>query len=139
MSRDDPMSQEQVGLHVLLTALGMSLLSGDDQLSDWAEKTTMAARWYHDRFHYISALMHDEPLYNAMRVIGRDPRDLDSAGEALWSRYWTMSDSVSDLTVSHRSEAWNSLVAQIASAVVSDEPVAFDLVPLDEMAAHPVP
>lgn len=44
MSHDDPMSQEQIGLHVVLTALGMSLLSGDDRLSDWSEKMTMAAR-----------------------------------------------------------------------------------------------
>lgn len=84
-------------------------------------------------------MLHDEPLYNAMRVVGRDPRELDDAGEALWSRYWTMSNSVSDLIVSHRSEAWNRLVAEIASAVVSDKPLAFDLVPCDEFTAHPAP
>lgn len=139
MSQDDPMSRTQIGLHVLLTALGLSLLNGDDRLSDWPDKITVASRWYHDRYHYISALLQDEPLYNAMRVLGRDPRALDGAGEALWSRYWTMADSVSDRIVSHRSEEWNSLVARVASAVVSDEPVAFDLVPLDENVAHPTP
>jgi len=111
---NDPV--EQLGLHVLLTAMALRLLRGE-QLAGNPQLDQVVAYLRKQPPRTLNVLQHEEPLYVAGDIVGLSTAEIDALPAGTWEEYHLRYRQMTEATRSRRREVLKTIWPRLTTLV----------------------